>query len=109
MSPLPSPDQTVAIAFLVALFFGIYLSTFFHCMRWLLFTDQGWELRKRGEVQWSMTCVALAIFTLSVTNRGIQLKRWSQQVVWYHEPGHSQMHNTDWTDVVLVSPTLGAL
>ena len=102
MSPLPPPDQTVAIAFLVALFYGLYLSTFFHCMRWLLFTNDGWELRGRKSIQWPKLVATFAIFSMSTLDRGIQLKRWTDQAMWYLSPAHSQVHTADWTDVVLV-------
>jgi hypothetical protein len=106
MSPLPPPDQTVAIAFLVALFYGLYLATFFHCMRWLLFTNDGWELRERKLIKWPMLLITLAIFSMSTIDRGVQLKRWTDQVMWYHSAAHSQVHTTDWTDVVLVRPDI---
>ncbi|KAF5316815.1 hypothetical protein D9619_006885 [Psilocybe cf. subviscida] len=101
MSPIPPPDQIVAIAFLVALFYGLYPATLFHCMRWLLFTDDGWELRGRKSIPWTKFFLTLAIFSMSTLDRGVQLKRWTEQSMWYHSPTHSQVHTADWTDVVL--------
>ncbi|KAF5316814.1 hypothetical protein D9619_006884 [Psilocybe cf. subviscida] len=101
MSPIPPPDQIVAVAFLVALFYGLYLATFLHCMRWLLFTDEGWELRGRKSVQWPIFLITLAIFIMSTLDRGLQLRRWTEQATWYHSPAHPQTHTTDWIDVVL--------
>jgi hypothetical protein len=108
MSPIPLPDQIVAVAFLVALFYGLYLATFFHSMRWLLFTDDGWELRGRKSVQWPMFCITLAIFVMSTLDRGLQLRRWTEQALWYHST-HSQVHTTDWMDVILVRVAFGLL
>lgn len=102
MSPIPPPDQIVAVAFLVALFYGLYLATFFHCMRWLLFTDEGWELRGLKSVQWPIFLITLAIFIMSTLDRGLQLRRWTEQATWYPSPVHPQTHTTDWIDVVLV-------
>jgi hypothetical protein len=106
MSPIPPPDQIVAVAFLVALFYGLYLSTFFHCIRWLLFTNDGWELRGHKSIQWPMLLITLAIFSMSTLDRGVQLKRWTDQALWYNSPAHPQVPTLDWIDVVLVRVAL---
>jgi hypothetical protein len=71
----PTPDQDVAIGFVMALFYGLYLATFFHCLRWHLFTDEGWTLRDRKAIQWSMFTATCILFVLCTINRALELRK----------------------------------
>ncbi|KIL60222.1 hypothetical protein M378DRAFT_130805 [Amanita muscaria Koide BX008] len=44
-------------------FYGLYIATFGVYLRWLLFADEGWKLRK--PLDWPMLIVAILIFTSS--------------------------------------------
>ena len=48
---------------------GLYTASFFHCFRWLVFSDEGWECRK--QINWTMLAIAILIFVLAMTNFGI--------------------------------------
>ena len=48
---------------LQALLYGLYVGTLAHCLRWLLFDDEGWSHRKN--VNWAMLTVTIFIFLLS--------------------------------------------
>jgi len=71
----PTPDQDVAIGFVMALFYGLYLATFFHCLRWHLFTDEGWTLRDRKSIHWTMFGATCTLFALCTINRALELKK----------------------------------
>ena len=55
-----------------AIFSGLYTTSFFHCFRWLVFADEGWERRKK--IHWSMLIIAILIFALALINFGIIVK-----------------------------------
>jgi len=59
--------------------FGLYLATLGHCLRWLLYEDQGWQLRKR--VNWLMLSVTVMVFLLSSTDLGVTLRMTIADVV----------------------------
>ncbi|PPQ91764.1 hypothetical protein CVT25_000589 [Psilocybe cyanescens] len=61
------PGQEVQAMFVLALFYGLYLSTLFHCLRWLIFTDEGWKVRKR--ISWTLLTVTIAIWALSTISK----------------------------------------
>lgn len=89
-------DQIVYIAFTTAFFVGIYFSTFLQSLRYLLFTQQGWELRPVKSIQWSMLAVSLSIFALSVINHGVELKARGQEVI-------PHVATESWKTVAIVS------
>ena len=55
-----------------ALMYGIYLTTFAHCLRWLLIDDEGWKLR-RG-INWHMLITSILLFLLSTTDLTLTIK-----------------------------------
>jgi hypothetical protein len=73
------PDQNVASIFVSTLFYGLYLATLFHCVRWLIFTDDGWRLRKR--INWTMLTITLVLFVLSTLSRALVLQTTMVQVL----------------------------
>lgn len=60
--PPPRLSGTIPTAFVTGLFFGIYLITVGFANRWLLFTDEGWKLRKQHH--WSMIIITNIIWAL---------------------------------------------
>ncbi|PPQ69717.1 hypothetical protein CVT26_001634 [Gymnopilus dilepis] len=68
------PDENVATLFIGALMYGLYFSTLLHCIRWLLFTDEGWKLRRLGQVHWPMLLVTFLLFAFSLTNLALALR-----------------------------------
>ncbi|KAF9004316.1 hypothetical protein BDQ17DRAFT_1541516 [Cyathus striatus] len=61
---VPASQEIIAL-FLAATLYGLYLSTFLHCIRWLLFVDQGWKLRRLSAVKWPTLIATLLIFAFS--------------------------------------------
>lgn len=68
-------DQNVAIVFIDALLYGIYFTTLLHCVRWLVFADEGWKLRRKMDIQWAMLLATLLLFFFSLGNFVLE--------VWY--------------------------
>jgi hypothetical protein len=59
-----NPDQAFIVGAIVqALLYGLYLATLAHCLRWLLFDDEGWSRRK--DINWRMLVIAVVIFLFS--------------------------------------------
>ncbi|KAF8959370.1 hypothetical protein BDZ97DRAFT_1922901 [Flammula alnicola] len=78
------PDQDVASIFVGALFYGLYLATLFHCIRWLVFIDEGWRIRKK--ISWTMLIVTLTLWVLSTISRALELRNTMVQVVSESKP-----------------------
>jgi len=66
-----STQQHVSSVFIAALFFGLYLASLLPCLRWLIWADEGWKLRKN--IHWTILGIALFIFACSTANVGIVL------------------------------------
>ncbi|KAM6492146.1 hypothetical protein JOM56_011870 [Amanita muscaria] len=60
MDPFYNPTRTIISSFVTAILFGLYLAGFVHCVRWLLFEDEGWRARKK--VNWTLVIATLLIF-----------------------------------------------
>ncbi|SRR6266550_2035078 len=56
---------------ILAIMNGIHLVTFLLCLRWQIYSDVDWKIRK--DISWSMIIVTILVFALSVTNLGICL------------------------------------
>ncbi|KAM6489090.1 hypothetical protein JOM56_015502 [Amanita muscaria] len=48
---------------LPGIFLGLYSASLMHCVRWLLFEDEGWRLRKK--INWWLVTTTLLVFFLS--------------------------------------------
>lgn len=69
---LAPPDKSPIFAFTAALALGFYLCTFVFTIRWLLFADEGWRLRKIINQQ--MVVVTVFIFVLTMAFTALDLK-----------------------------------
>lgn len=56
--------RTISGSVVRAILFGLYSASFIHCVRWLLFEDEGWRVRKK--VSWFLVITTLLIFFLSM-------------------------------------------
>ncbi|PFH46295.1 hypothetical protein AMATHDRAFT_7996 [Amanita thiersii Skay4041] len=65
-------EASIVALFVQALLYGLYIATFLHCLRWLIFKDEGWDLRK--EVNWPKLFVTLIIFGLSTSQLALALR-----------------------------------
>ncbi|KAF8178711.1 hypothetical protein BJ912DRAFT_983670 [Pholiota molesta] len=70
-SELPAA-LNVPYNFVSALFYGLYLSTVFHCLRWLVFADEGWKTRRK--INWAMLSITIILWALSTTSRALDLQ-----------------------------------
>ena len=52
--------------FAQAVIYGLYVETFFQCLRWLLLDDKDWNIRKK--INWSMLTIGITLFTLMTIN-----------------------------------------
>jgi hypothetical protein len=57
--------------FIQAAFYGLYVATLIHCLRWLVFADEGWK--QRDGVNKLMLITTIIIFLLSTVNLFLQL------------------------------------
>lgn len=71
MAGLSTEDHVTSV-FVATLFFGIYLCTLFSCLRWLLFADEGWRLRKN--IDWVIVIIAILLCCFSAANLGLSFQ-----------------------------------
>ena len=69
-----------------AILYGVYVAIYFHCLRWLIYADDGWCMRKN--INLPLLAVTLLIFGLLTTDLGISLestlKSLSDEVETFH-------------------------
>jgi hypothetical protein len=51
---------------------GVYFATFFLCLRWQIYSDDGLAIRKN--IKWCMVAVTIVIFAFSIADLGISLR-----------------------------------
>ena len=65
------PEISLIGLFTQATLYGLYVATLIHCLRWLIYTDDGWKQRDR--VNKLMLITAVVIFLLSTVNLAMSL------------------------------------
>src|ERR1700759_2196011 len=65
MFPLSTIAQLLVL-FMQAALYGLYVATLIHCLRWLVYTDDGWK--QRDGVNKFMLITTILIFLLSTVN-----------------------------------------
>ena len=60
--------------FVQAIFYGVYITTLAHSLRWLLYEDEGWKAQSRGRVNWPMLAVTLLLFAFATVDLGVTLR-----------------------------------
>ncbi|KIL61331.1 hypothetical protein M378DRAFT_166977 [Amanita muscaria Koide BX008] len=63
-----SPMQGVAELFVQALFYGLYISTFVNCLRWLLLENEGWKFRPYKQMTWPFITITVTIFAIATAD-----------------------------------------
>ncbi|KAM6499094.1 hypothetical protein JOM56_004602 [Amanita muscaria] len=58
--------------FVQAILYGLYLASLVHCLRWLIFNDQGWTPRRH--INWFMLSTTIIIFSLLTIDFGLELR-----------------------------------
>ena len=75
-------QERIVALFVAALATGAYLSTLAYCLRWLLFSDQGWKFRK--PIDRTMLTITLVLFALSsihITLAAVTTVEWAGYAV----------------------------
>ena len=70
MSPPPAIAQLIQL-FIQAALYGLYVATLIHCLRWLVYTDDGWK--QRDGVNKLMLITTILIFLVSTVNLFLRL------------------------------------
>ena len=65
-SPQAPTTEMLFGLFTQAALYGVYVATLIHCLRWLVYTDEGWK--QRGRVNRLMLITTILIFLCSTTN-----------------------------------------
>lgn len=101
LPPLLLP-QSVAITFVVGLFYGFYLITVCYANRWLFFTDEGWRFRK--QINWFTVAITNLISTLLLADVALSVRTPMSQTAFV-EKGHRPDEFTypPWEPIVEVS------
>jgi hypothetical protein len=89
MPPLSISEAKILELWLGAIFVGLFLVTFFLCMRALLFDDD--SLKKKEHIHWPMLAVALLIFFFVISGSILLLVRNIKAFVFYTGPGGSEV------------------
>lgn len=100
----PISEAQLVAMFMEAVTYGIYLVTFFLCMRALLDGRDG----ERKHYNWPMICVVLGMFVLATLDVALTLRRALEAFVFYQGPGGATMYYERislWSNVIQVSPT----
>ena len=66
MSELVFYKEAVICIFVIGILFGLYLASFAHCLRWLIFQDGGWKIRKK--INWVMLGITTYLSLYSTAN-----------------------------------------
>ncbi|KAF9482953.1 hypothetical protein BDN70DRAFT_929607 [Pholiota conissans] len=95
------PEKEIVIAFTGALSYGIYLLTLCYCLRWLLFSDEGWTARRRRN--WPMIAITLSTFTLVTAYLALLLYKNTKTLhdIINHIPPSNTEGRVPWTSTVI--------
>jgi hypothetical protein len=70
--PPPYVVRPLTKLFTQAAFYGFYVATLIHCIRWLAYKNEGWKLRDRIDNK-LMLITTLLIFLISTVNLVLML------------------------------------
>ncbi|KIL57689.1 hypothetical protein M378DRAFT_87502 [Amanita muscaria Koide BX008] len=63
-----SAQPFLIAAILQPFLYGLYLITFGHALRWLVFEEEGWSLRSREKVNWLLFTTTVIVFMFSTVD-----------------------------------------
>lgn len=99
-------EDRVSIVFAGALAFGLYAFTLLICLRWLLFVDEGWGLRKARTIKWPIVVVTLLILCCNLAYL-IETYEWTKVEVRHAVQSPGVVYDKPaWTSILSVSPHL---
>ncbi|KAK7035831.1 hypothetical protein R3P38DRAFT_2909264 [Favolaschia claudopus] len=102
MEDFPITEAQIVALFLESVFWGIYLVTFFLCIRSLLF-DLNLERRRLSDLNWPMLIVTLSMCVFATLDVAVGLLHNIQAFVQYNGPGGAAeefSHISDWVNIV---------
>ncbi|KAF9443761.1 hypothetical protein P691DRAFT_763984 [Macrolepiota fuliginosa MF-IS2] len=91
-------DKEISVVFAGALAFGLYFSTFLSCVRWFLFVDEGWKVRRN--IRWPTVAMTVLIFGVNVVFLSWTL-HWTMVKAWHaiSNPG-VPYQVPEWADII---------
>ncbi|TFK33659.1 hypothetical protein BDQ12DRAFT_670086 [Crucibulum laeve] len=98
-----SPEQNVLAIFVEAILYGLYLATLLHCLRWMLYENEGWKIKRRISIQWTMLISTVAIFVFSFVNVILHLKSTIESI--NPKPVTPSTPKVDWEAIVICATT----
>ncbi|KAM6499056.1 hypothetical protein JOM56_004564 [Amanita muscaria] len=69
---IPVNEAEVIATFVQAVLYGLYIATLAHCLRWVMYDDEGWKLR--NVINWYLVGLTMLVFALSTSDLGILLQ-----------------------------------
>lgn len=102
MPDVHSTDRLIAL-FIAALCTGVYICTLLLSVRWLVFKDEGWSIRKR--ISKGFLAATLAIAVLSTVHIVLAVTTSVARIREAESPSHSTTphQKVPWESVVMVS------
>src|SRR6266478_6529144 len=67
-----SPSETLLIegfvvqGYVQSVLFGLYVATLAHCLRWILYADEGWKIR--NQINWPMFGAVILVFVFTLAD-----------------------------------------
>lgn len=68
---LTEPALFIIGLFTQAVLYGLFLASFVHCLRWLLYADDGWRLKTN--INWPMLTVTVLVFLFSTVDLALSV------------------------------------
>ena len=65
-------SETVIAVVVQAALHGLYFGTLVHCLRWLMYEDEGWKMR--GKINRSMLAVTVLLSLIYTTKLGTSFR-----------------------------------
>ncbi|KAF9446498.1 hypothetical protein P691DRAFT_803873 [Macrolepiota fuliginosa MF-IS2] len=96
--------KEIPILLTASLTFGVSLCTLGHCVRWLIYSDEGWSFRKR--IHWVSVVISFLIFSLNVVSLGLTCWR-LEDAVFHLESrwGNADHYSPSWVAIVNCTAT----
>jgi hypothetical protein len=94
--------QAVAISFAGGIFLGLYFVSAAYANRWLIFTDEGWQIRKK--IHWHTLVTTNLTVVLVLITQGLTVNTSIAEAAFVEQGNKlSEYKEADWYPVVKVS------
>ncbi|TFK33653.1 hypothetical protein BDQ12DRAFT_727593 [Crucibulum laeve] len=98
-----TPEQNVLAIFVEAILYGLYLATLLHCLRWMLYENEGWKIKKRISIHWTMLTSTVLIFVCSFVNLILRLESTTQSI--HPKPVTPSTPKMNWEAITICATT----